>query len=1027
MKQYNHKVIMKQIIFLSLILIFCKAQAQQTLIYSEPDANYKYGVELFDKEKYAAAKSYFEAILSDKATNWNQQESLVKINSEYFVATSSARLQQDDAPFLLEKFIEENPESIKSELAKYELGKMYFQQKKYKKAIPLFQSTDSYYLTVEEKSQMQYYLGYSYFQAKKYPQAKSAFKQIQNLNNKYSQSANYYVGYISYEQKKYDEAIAAFKRIENVRTYSKIVPLHITQIYYQQERYDELLEYAEPLSNNPRISNKAEINHIIGQTYFQKENYEKAVPYLETFIRGLKNIRDDDHYMLGYSAYQAKEYQKAIDAFKRIASEDNKMGQNASYLMADSHLRLKEKRKARTSFKQAASQDFDLDIKEISAFNYAKLSYEMNYHQVSLKALQDFIKDYPNSKYRAEANQVLSELLLSTKNYKQALVVLEKMDRSNPTIKEAYQKVNYYRGVETYNAGKYKESIGFFNKVAQNPVDKKIETLSYFWKAEALYKSKNYDGSRFIHSKFQKGYQSNYNLSPENSLMASHYTVGYCFFNVKNYKNAQKSFTEAYNGINKSNSFVKNNAFVQDILPDLTLRLADVSFAINDYNSALRYYNKIISSGMAGGDYATFQKAIILGLGRKSNEKIKAFQQLIASYPNSAYVDDAYMQLASHYFNQNNYNSALNELDKFIQKQPKSLLVPQALLTKALIYGNQGNHKDALATYKKVAETYPKTQEGRDALPGIRDSYIELNDVDGYQKYLRDKKGIFGNVNLDKNKLDELSYKATRKVYDQGGCTASLPELNKYLTKYPNGIHATEIHFLRGECRLNNDKADLALPDFEFVINQGRNFYSENAYYFASDILFQKQDFAKALKYYEQLEGLANSKRNLLEAYFGIMRCSYKTQELTKTSAAIEKVLAYEYATDYAKREANFYKGNIALSKGNLGEAKVIFEDIYAGEKNELAAEAKYHIAEIEFKEDKLDDCQTTIFALIDEVPFYDYWLTKAFILLSDTYVKQDNLFQAKATLESIIENHKGEELLNIAKQKLAEVERLEE
>ena len=47
-----------------------------------------------------------------------------------------------------------------------------------------------------------------------------------------------------------------------------------------------------------------------------------------------------------------------------------------------------------------------------------------------------------------------------------------------------------------------------------------------------------------------------------------------------------------------------------------------------------------------------------------------------------------------------------------------------------------------------------------------------------------------------------------------------------------------------------------------------------------------------------------------------------------------------------------------------------------------------------------------------------DYFIAKAFILLADIYVIQENDFQAKATLESIIENHEGEDLVNLARKK---------
>ena len=51
------------------------------------------------------------------------------------------------------------------------------------------------------------------------------------------------------------------------------------------------------------------------------------------------------------------------------------------------------------------------------------------------------------------------------------------------------------------------------------------------------------------------------------------------------------------------------------------------------------------------------------------------------------------------------------------------------------------------------------------------------------------------------------------------------------------------------------------------------------------------------------------------------------------------------------------------------------------------------------------------------------------FVLLADIYLKQENNYQAKATLESIIENHDGEDVINIAREKwenIVESEKLE-
>ena len=54
-------------------------------------------------------------------------------------------------------------------------------------------------------------------------------------------------------------------------------------------------------------------------------------------------------------------------------------------------------------------------------------------------------------------------------------------------------------------------------------------------------------------------------------------------------------------------------------------------------------------------------------------------------------------------------------------------------------------------------------------------------------------------------------------------------------------------------------------------------------------------------------------------------------------------------------------------------------------------------------------------------MPSHDYWVAKTYILIADNYIGMKDIFQAKSTLQSIIENYEVEDddILNIAKEKL--------
>ena len=80
-----------------------------------------------------------------------------------------------------------------------------------------------------------------------------------------------------------------------------------------------------------------------------------------------------------------------------------------------------------------------------------------------------------------------------------------------------------------------------------------------------------------------------------------------------------------------------------------------------------------------------------------------------------------------------------------------------------------------------------------------------------------------------------------------------------------------------------------------------------------------------------------------------------------------------------------------------------------------------YYIAYFAFLNDSLSNAENTIFKLADDY-HSDHYIAKGFILLSDIYMNQDNAFQAKATLESVITNHDGADLIKLSKKKLKNI-----
>ena len=118
--------------------------------------------------------------------------------------------------------------------------------------------------------------------------------------------------------------------------------------------------------------------------------------------------------------------------------------------------------------------------------------------------------------------------------------------------------------------------------------------------------------------------------------------------------------------------------------------------------------------------------------------------------------------------------------------------------------------------------------------------------------------------------------------------------------------------------------------------------------------------------------------------------------------------------------------GKSAMAKGDNDMAWKEFAEVIKSGTGERPVEAKYLTGEIKFLKGEFKESQKILFELINQKPTYSYWIGKSFILISDNYVGLNDLFNAKFTLNTFIEKSTNEELLKIAREKLAKVLELE-
>ena len=142
-------------------------------------------------------------------------------------------------------------------------------------------------------------------------------------------------------------------------------------------------------------------------------------------------------------------------------------------------------------------------------------------------------------------------------------------------------------------------------------------------------------------------------------------------------------------------------------------------------HSAIDYYDKVIDYGNLDADYAMFQKGFSLGLMNDTKGKIDVLTSLMQKYPSSTFVPNAIFERGRAYLVLEDYKKGEADFNTIISNYPGSSFVPRSIVQLGLLYYNLGENEKAIAQYKKVIENYKSTPEARDAMTGLRNTYVD--------------------------------------------------------------------------------------------------------------------------------------------------------------------------------------------------------------------------------------------------------------------------------------------------------------
>ena len=481
--------------------------------------------EYFDQvsaeDKYKEKLSYYQADLNFKLGRFEEAINLAKEQLPNSDANEISELDKiiGESYFNLNEYAQSIPYLTKYKGKRgrwnntdyYQLGYAYYKQGDYDKAISEFNKIIDGKNSVAQNAY--YHLGESYINVGKKQEALNAFRNASEMDfdekiqedawlnyakisyeigNPYQSVPQVLAGYLnkypntSYKDeiesllidsfitsKNYEEALTLLKgknSFENKVAYQKVAFYRGIELYNEQQ-YLEAKDLFESSIKEPRdetFTTRAAFWRA--EADYNLTNFDDALISFKQFLGSSKASSTPEFenidYNLAYTYFKLKNYSKAAEYFNQFIAKhkNDKVRLNDAYLrLGDAHFVSSNYSKAIEAYSKA------IDVGELEA-DYAFFQKTVSYGYIGqstkkITDLENFIREYPNSKLRDDAMYELGNSYVKANQNEKAMQMYNRLNseyKMSPFISKALLR----QGLVHYNSNKNEDALIKFKKVA---------------------------------------------------------------------------------------------------------------------------------------------------------------------------------------------------------------------------------------------------------------------------------------------------------------------------------------------------------------------------------------------------------------------------------------------------------------------------------------------------------------------------------------------------------------------------------
>ena len=949
---------------------------------------------LFTQGDYAAAGTLLE--------QWSAASASGSVNrteeTDYMRTVIEAETNPAQSMDCIWEFLQNYPNSVYYNRMLMLLGSSYYARRDYREAINCFDQCEPLLLDDNDCCRLVRYNSISLIRRGKTDEGMLQLSILEQLvqNPQQDEDIVFYKAYLDYLKGKTDKAKAGFEKslegghADEARLY--LADMNLREDGDQEEAYRTA---SRMVSESDDMALEAEAERILGEYWYRKGDYRKAQDLLTSYL-AIKDGQRERHdiYLLGMSCFMNGDMTEAIDNLSQVSEGDDVMAQNAALHVGLAALSKGDKNMARMAFERASDIPGDPEVREQALYNYAMILHETAFSPFaeSVTSFERFLNEYPKSKYADRVSSYLVDVYLNTNSYDAALESIAKIKSPGASIQAARMQLLYNKAMEKLAAGNLDEvTILLTEVITLDRYGHDMAVEATFWRGETYYRI----GQISMAETDYKRYLALIGGKPTPSSALANYGLGYIYYGKEDYDQAWKYFRQVSTDAGKT-------GVDPEILSNACLRAGDCMFYKRQYDQAKEYYNMAMNVDRSNGDYALYQTALVNGLQRRYDQKIKDLDKLVTEYPKSAYLPSALYEEGRAYQQTDRPGEAIVIFKRIAKDYPTSDLARRASAETALIYYQTDQYDNAIAAYKDVIARYPGSDEARTAMVDLKSIYVETGDINTFVEYSRTVQGA---APIEVSERDSLTYTAAENTFGRGDKEQALVRFRQYLEQFPDGAFAANAWYYQGLLLEERNDNKGAYDSFIHAAGYENSRFCEGALDHAAALAWKDADWKQALDIYVRLYDKTADAERQKRSLYSIVSSAGRIENYDAVLKYADKALQTQLSAEQ-KTEVSYWKAKSLLCKGDKTQARPLLEELSKDTRSIYGAESDYLLAQLLFDNGNKEGAEKVVMELIKEGTPHTYWLARSFILLSDIYKSQGKDVEARQYLISLKSNY---------------------